>query len=165
MASLSPTRSLPIFVRRVLQSGPNGLEFEEGGYRLTRLIILRPRPLQSEKFKGERFDLIAHAESVSSFALPVYQCEEFPDEVEPDRSQSRELDADKKIGRVLLSPSYWREAEPFGEGVRREFEVEAGTVNQWTIPLPDELTKAIRDRLNLKQPAKAKSGRTTYANR
>jgi hypothetical protein len=148
----------PVFVdvrSEILQSGPNGLEFGEGGYRLTRLIISRPRPLQSGKFKGERFDLIAHAESVSSFALPVYQCEEYPDEINPIGGTS-EFDVDKKIGRVLLSPSYWREAEPFGDGVRREFEVNGGTVNLWTIPLPDELTKVIRDRLNLKEPVKAK---------
>jgi hypothetical protein len=140
-----------------LRSGPHGLEFEEGSYRLARLIILRPRPLQSEKFNGERFDLIAHAESVSSFALPVHHCEEFPDDASPIGVKII-LDADKKIGRVVLSPSYWRDAEQFGEGVRREFEVEAGTVNEWTIPLPDELTKAIRVRLNLKEPAKTKSG-------
>jgi hypothetical protein len=141
----------------ILQSGPNGLEFEEGCYRLSRLIVLRPSPRQSEKFKGERFDLIAHAESVSSFALPVYQCEEFPDQASPI-GVSSESDADKKIGRVLLSSDYWREAESLGDSVRREFEVEAGTGNLWTIQVPEELSKVIRDRLNLKEPPKAKTG-------
>jgi hypothetical protein len=152
---------IPVFVdirSENFQSGSNGLEFEEGSYRLARLIILRPRPYQHEKFKGERFDLIAHAESVSSFAAPVYLCNEPPDDVSRPIGGTSELDADKKIGRILLPPSYWREAEPVAEGVRRPFEVEAGTVNLWTIPLPDELTKVIRDRLDLKQPAKPKSG-------
>jgi hypothetical protein len=138
-----------------LQSGPNGLEFEEGSYRLARLIILRPRPHRSEKFNGERFDLIAHAESVSSLTLPVHQCEQYPDGMSEMRVKLA-VDADQKIGRVLLSPSYWREAEQVGVEARRPYEIKAGGVNLWTIPVPDELTKAIRDRLNLKEPAKAK---------
>jgi len=152
---LAPNSIFADILPETLRSGPNGLECDEGGYRLVRLIVLRPRAHQGESFKGERFDVIAHAESVSSFALPVYQCEEFPDQVSPIGVKS-ESDADKKIGRVLLSPDYWRETEPFGEGVRREFEVEAGTGNLWTIAVPEKLAKAIRDRLNLKEPAKPK---------
>ena len=152
---LRPNPVVADFRSETLQSGLNGIEFEDGGYRLARLIILRRRTPQNGAFKRERFDVVAHAESVSSFALPVFQCEEFPDEMSPIGVKG-ELDADKKIGRVLLPPSYWLEAEHVDNLVKREFEIEAGTVSEWTITVPDELAKVIRDRLNLKQPPEQK---------
>ena len=57
---------------------------------------------------------------------------------------------------VELPPEFW-------DNVDTAFEARPGQVNEWTIPLPDALIKAVRAALKVDPAAKAKPAGTAAA--
>ena len=58
-----------------------------------------------------------------------------------------------EVGRsVELPVQFW-------DKVDLGFEARLGQVNEWTIPLPDELIKAVREALKVDSPDQAETGR------
>ena len=123
--------------------GPKG--WMPGTYRMTQLVIVRPSKYQKATFSGQRFDVMSFAYSqnqrlvVSKHATP-------PDYL--SRQQDRtpnygemELDSPPDIDRLLPED-------------QRLFRAESGRPNEWTIRIPDELVKAVREKLKSESSSK-----------
>ncbi|MGO9924275.1 MAG: hypothetical protein ACLQIB_57490 [Isosphaeraceae bacterium] len=152
---------------------PGDVKLDTGKYSLTRLVVLRSRPpqtisarLNGVKVEGERFDVLAYTAMGPMYwanDLGINVVAKPPDENDPAYSQGQmgmgaaggmlqgqnQSAAMSKF--VAVSESFW-------QGTDAHFEVESGKLNAWTIQLPDEIIKAVREELKGGQSAKAKAG-------
>jgi hypothetical protein len=136
-------------------------KLDVGKYNVIRLVLLRSYPSQNRKIPRERFEVLAYTSANSMWpsflginvvARPPDEIEHpYPQQVEMGQgggmAQSRsQLAARTKF--VAVSDSYWQSADA-------HFEAQPGAPCAWTIHLPDELIKRLRDEIKSKQPAKA----------
>lgn len=109
---------------------------------LRRLIVLRSIGPEDKGLTGERFGALAHT------AFPVVK-KESPFFQHDVRYYSTGPDFDGEPlgpgwplrdfrGSVAIAPEYWRKLEG-------HFVVRAGQVNDWTLPLPEELLNVVRE--------------------
>jgi hypothetical protein len=114
------------------------LETEPGGYSLHSLIVLRHCESLKGPFEGEQLEVIAGAEADQSNLSGISI-------VDSSVRQTGNL----SIKAVPVSPSYWC-------SLHARWQVAPGKVNEWIIPLPDELTKAVREALKADTAPKPK---------
>ncbi len=146
-------------------------KLDVGNYNLTGLVVLRSRPPHQLKIPGERFEVLAYTAGGRwgwSAAFPtINTVHKPPDEVEPPyprqnggmggmpggmggMDQGRNESAARSKF-VAVSDSFW-------QGTDAHFAVQPGATSGWTIQLPDEVIKALREQLKARESAKAKAG-------
>jgi hypothetical protein len=157
---------------------PRELAWEQGTYGLDRLIVLRPTRSQDVEAGRRRFDVLVG--SFYNFGPTIQLRGEQPtvystigDGVQyrrgPPSKKDLETSNSDSLGQVvggMENNSEWRawqklaptlELPPeFWDKVDIGFEARLGQVNEWTIPLPDELIKAVRTALKVGPAKKAK---------
>jgi hypothetical protein len=126
-------------------AGDEELKWEPGTYRFAELMVVRPHRGQDVEKGRRRFDVLA---SICSPGFDMWQIEG-----EPPHSGI--------IG-MPYSQGPWHRAPPsptpvaYWSNVVDKFEARPGQVNEWTIPLPDELIAAARAALKSDPSAEAK---------
>jgi hypothetical protein len=130
---------------RAIQTPAKSFMWERGSYHLNSLIVLRPiRPAEGEG--GIRqFQVLAESTSWRGGGLGRPYRKKPPTEEELEKAGLGIVDEMRiQSGDQLELPAaYWAR-------LARSFEARPGQVNEWTIPLPDELIKAVRERLKAK---------------
>jgi hypothetical protein len=110
-----------------------------GSYRLSGLVALRPLKEHTPGFHGERGQFIAFTGPRFSEHQVQYFGATPSDQLNPLNGMNA-----SNIGAVkplLGSDSFWRDSAS-------RFEARVGQPNEWTIRLPDELCRALRQQLN-----------------
>jgi hypothetical protein len=126
-------------------AGDEELKWEPGTYRFAELMVVRPHRGQDIEKGRRRFDVLA---SICSPGFDMWQ-------IEGEPPHSGIIGMPYSQGpwfRATQSPTsvtYWSD-------VVDKFEVRPGQVNEWTIPLPDELIKAVRTALKRDPSVEAK---------
>jgi hypothetical protein len=145
---------------------PHELEWEPGTYGLDELIVMRPTRSPNVEAGRKRFDVLV-ASNVNNPLYTVAVGTAPPDKEDVDVFFRNTIGAglERPSGMaggmgggmrqiapraykpfqyaaptLMLPTEYWDQVE-------LGFEARRGQVNEWTIPLPDELTKAVRDAL------------------
>jgi hypothetical protein len=124
------------------------LAIDAGSFVLQGLTVLQPIARQNAATKGERFAILAHTEASDDFGQKVetYLSGD-PDEETQPLGFAWSLKDFK--GGVRLKASYWRQHEA-------RFAARPGQVNEWILPLPDELIEVVRQQLG--EEVKSKAG-------
>ncbi len=126
-------------------SAKDAIEFEPGNYSLLHLSVLRRRPQEDKgPYQGERFEWIARAvrnpddprDLDNAAGVVASPSDNSPQKIVP-------------IETVDVPKTFWRSLE-------KNVQVRPDKVDDWTITLPDELIKAVRDKLAAEPAAKAK---------
>ncbi len=123
---------------------PGGtLMWERGSYRVNRLAVLRPIATSDGSGPVRQFQVLAESD-------PWRRGEGRPVRVEPPTEEELKmaqmgLDRTVRMGveQLELPAEYWSR-------LNKSFEARPGQVNEWTIPLPDKLTQAVREKLKIK---------------
>jgi len=126
-----------------------GLKWERGTYGLNELIVLRPKQSPDVEAGRKRFDVLV-AIRAPNCVRPILLGPKPPERedfmiFEPEIDYRPSLEGSSPWFRsstptVELSGEYWSK-------VRSGFEARRGEVNEWTIPLPDKLIRAVREAL------------------
>jgi hypothetical protein len=142
---------------RQVQETSEALKWEPGTYALNELIVIRPTRSKDVETGRKRFDVLARV-----YADGVQHGVQFrqaaPTSTELDRGYFEMAGFNDGAGMwgefnalaptIELPAKYWTKQAS-------GFEIRAGQVNEWTIPLPDELIKVVREKLKNDEPAKA----------
>ncbi len=134
-----------------LQSHGAGSESERvamnaGSYLLDRLIVMRPCVGKNPRMKEDRFEVLAHTRRTERTRDVVCYSN---DPVDGDGPLGIPSPLDGFKGGVTVNTAYWKKlAAPFSAS--------ASQVNEWTIPLPEELIKVVREELEVGETPKAK---------
>ncbi len=115
-----------------IPQSPDRIDFEMGEYSLERLLILRPHVDPKTASGWHSFlvlSLIQPEENSTSFNIVYRQ----PNGILQSLSNGN-------ASGIAVAESYWRD-------VRGRLRARPGQVNEWTIPLPDELVKSVRAKL------------------
>ena len=132
------------------------VKLDVGSYNLTSLAVLRARPPHKLKAPGERFDVLAYT-AQAQWGLPslfarIQTVFNPPDEGEPTYPQGggfgqmgggigqAQNDSPAVTKSVRVSDSFW-------QGENAHFAVQKGPPITWTIELPDEIVKFLREQL------------------
>ncbi len=113
----------------------------QGTYQIEQLAVVRPRKELRAGFRGDRCELLVlssawgRGERVMYRSEPPGQSEKEPGDGINGPTPTAPLDANYYVA----SNSYWRKPATF--------EVKQGQPNVWSIRLPDELTRAVRNKL------------------
>jgi hypothetical protein len=135
---------------REVQDPAQGLKWEPGTYGLNELIVLRPKKPPDVESGRQRFDVLV-AIRAPNYDQPILlgskppekeDFEIFKPELHGPRFGQSAYPAGflRSIPTVDLSKDHWNK-------VQSAFEARRGEVNEWTIPLPDELIRAVREAL------------------
>ncbi len=127
---------------------------EPGSFLLRRLIVLRPCARQNQAITGERFAAVAHTGETNEDQLEVQTYSHDPERGGDSLGIGDPLASFK--GRVTVDPSYWRQLDG-------RFSVQPGQVNDWTVPLPEELISAVRQQLEAKEDLEPKDPVAAHA--
>ncbi len=125
---------------------PKPMTWHEGAYDMVMIAAVKPTKSPAPSLDGERCALLALAgrrflqESAHLFQEPPRNA--------ADLRIGQGNYGQKPFAAVPVADTYWKETEA-GLAVKR------GQLNDWKIHLPDELTKAVREKL--KSDAEAKS--------
>ena len=120
----------------------NAIETEPGSYHVLSVTVLRHRPREDDlPIKGEGFEFIARATRNPNDPQESDNWARIFDDV--SEQQPVPLQA------VDVPKNYWRSLDKTLQG-------KPGQVDEWTIALPDELIKAVRDKLKAEPATKAK---------
>jgi len=145
---------------RDVNDSSEAMKWEPGTYGLNELIVLRPTQSPDVEAGRRRFDVLVavrqrsfgHAIQLVGSGPPpkndlqtVYSMMAGPRYGQPNFG----IGMHESTPTLELPTGYWREV---GKG----FEALPGQVNKWTIPLPDELIKAVREALKVGPAAKTK---------
>jgi hypothetical protein len=137
---------------RELPPGAEVVKWEPGTYRLPELMVVRPDRGEDVEKGRRRYEVLA---KISSAGYGHAQDEGQPPHAgiigmiypwiagPPHRLQRDSL--------LPVSDEYWLKTV-------NHFEARPGRVNEWTIPLPDELITAVRAALKVDHAAKTKTG-------
>jgi len=136
------------------------MKWEPGTYGLNELIVLRPTQSPDVEAGRRRFDVLV-AVSRPSFGHAIHLGAKPP--ANTDLQTVYPMLAGPRYGQPNFDPGfhestptldlhsgYWREVD-------RRFEALPGQVNKWTVPLPDELIKAVREALKVDPTTTAKA--------
>jgi len=146
---------------------PRELDWETGTYGLDELIVLRPSRSENGATGTRHFDvLVASNASGSWYPIPINGGPPERKELEtvnqkmtgggfgrqfPFGGMQGGNDQSQEVAPTLELPTdYW-------DQVDLAFEARRGQVNEWTIPLPDKLIRAVREALKVDPTAKAKT--------
>jgi len=140
-------------------------KLDVGDYNLTGLATLRARPAHHLKVQGERFDVLAYTAPGQwgwySGVSPIHTLQTPPDEAEPVySSDNNRLVQEWSGGRTRNEPSKDRfvtVSDSFWQGTGAHFVVQPGAPSTWTIRLPDEIVKFLREEVKTGESGKAKA--------
>jgi hypothetical protein len=151
--------------QREIGGHPETIEWELGTYRLAAVVVLRPQEPPGAASGAKRFEVLCMSASPEGSVNAQYAILDEPP-VEYNADAARTDGARKTIvrgparnrwamgsidpGRNLPWESWSNRLEPF--------EVEAGRINEYSITLPDELIKLVRERLSALPAASVPSG-------
>jgi hypothetical protein len=140
--------------------------WETGAYKVNELMVLRPSQSPRAESGRRRFDVLAFApgpldyrpsllafeapERTRDFAFfyPMILSRPFPEfDAEPHFSDRYVVSA----GSADLPEDYWTDA-------MSNFSLKSGQITEWTIPLPEELIRAVREALKREPPQSLTSG-------
>jgi hypothetical protein len=123
---------------------PDTVVMEVGSYLARRLVILKARDSDEAKTKSERLEVLAYALPSEGTSNIVESYSDDPrNGADPLGSHLWSLGNFK--GGVAVPPSYWRDLE-------KSLTVRRGEINEWAIPLPDEVIEAAREALKAPRP-------------
>jgi hypothetical protein len=146
---------------RDLRQRPAGdveLQWERGSYQLAELMVIRPYPGRDVEKGRRRFDVLV---SVCSSDYGHW-CQE---DVGPPGAGIIEMPYPQIAGHGTAAPfgSQGVVPEDYWDKTVAHFEARPGQVNEWTVPLPDELIKAVRAALAADPGAKTNPPRPAAA--
>ena len=151
--------------RRELKEAGESIEWEQGSYRLSSLLVLRPD--QAGARAGiRRFAVVAMSDTANrgqnGGAISVWQHPPDEDDIQDARPKSgrsarpprknawadrpRPLNLGGSPGFPQVDPYLYPSVESWPKEVS-DFVARPGRLNEWTIPLPPELIEAVRERL------------------
>jgi len=129
------------------------VDLAAGDYHLDRLIVLRPVTPPKPDVPAERFDFIAQV-------------------LHPDSDAAGQNPSELVVFNLVTEPSgiidstpsysYWTPFKnilfpsSYGSLTKGRFTARMGQVNEWVIPLPDELIKVVRDKVKVAWTPKRK---------
>jgi len=129
------------------------VNFAAGDYRLNRLIVLRPVTVAKPDFPAERFDFIAQSlhrhsdtDGLNPHEMQIYVVETPPSGKLGPPNYGNLI---QRVNNMVFSSSY-------RSLTKGRFKARTGRVNEWVIPLPEELIKVVRDKLKAGAAAKTK---------
>jgi hypothetical protein len=141
---------------RAIKEAPDeaaAVHWEPGTYKLSELIILRPTPPGAIEVGRKRFEILVETRP-AGFGHARYTLE-WSDQ--PDRREQHPHEGLLRTPYSMMAGNAYRNQgspltnlelpEEYWGTVTNHFEARSGTVNEWAIALPDELVKAVRDRL------------------
>ena len=147
------TKCMRLFALKSAFPARDVVDLEPGDYRLLRLMVLRRCGQVHEPHQGDKLEMIARAAAEPSDTEAEYGTFERLYRQEGDSlqlsSDPKRYKEDKSFGTLLLPDSYWRYAAAHPQ-------VKPNQVNEWSIPLPDELIQAIREALKAEKTLKDK---------
>jgi hypothetical protein len=130
--------------------------WEIGTYGLDALLVMRPARAEKIEAGRERFDVLAAICSRRGWRMIQYRsAPPTPADLEHPPGQAIVgMGGGRGFGHEDGSINHWKVAGPtvdgtpeFWDKVDDGFESRPGQVNEWTIPLPDDLLKAVREAL------------------
>jgi hypothetical protein len=125
---------------RPIQEPAERLQWESGGYRLVELWVMRPDEQADVKDGANRFQILCAIARSDQFGGGYYW------NVASRTVARAELPAQRLVmggGFAAVSvraPDFWLKPAT-------SFDAQSGQANDWTIPLPDELIAAVREKL------------------
>ncbi len=146
-------------------------KLDVGNYNLTGLVVLRSRPPHQLKIPGERFEVLAYTaggrwvgllhsrQSTRSISRrtkfePPYPRQNGGMGGMPGGMGGMDQGRNESAARskfVAVSDSFW-------QGTDAHFAVQPGATSGWTIQLPDEVIKALREQLKAQRVRQSESG-------
>jgi hypothetical protein len=145
---------LPASYLRELKGTAEAIEWdwEQGTYELSTFYVMRPSELASSKAVVKRFEIVVPCHVNPRIPNQYYQVLDSPPTYDDANGLLTKATRKNRGGgngngqRSLQYGALGRElsADAWSDVVRR-FEARPGQVNDWKIPLPDELIKAVRD--------------------
>ena len=109
-------------------------------YRLWKLAVVRPRKELAAGSHGERCELVVLVLPGSVYEGATYLTEPPGDTAIPTVPPTLQgFRGSNPLKGIRVSDSYWRDATTF--------EAKKGQPNLWTVRLPDELTREVREKL------------------
>jgi hypothetical protein len=121
------------------------LMWERGSYRLSSLLILRPLADSDGKGTIRHFAILAETRRYQADGGSTHHVLDGPPtEYTLQTTQRNAMNEQVRIVWLKLTDEYWSRLD-------ESFEARPGQVNEWTIPLPDELIKAVRQKLAAKK--------------
>ena len=124
------------------------LMWERGAYDLASLMVLRPLA-SSDSNKGiKHFGVLVETRRREGAVGIVYEVRDGPPTEYTLTTSQRKVGPTTFSTAMELPDEYWSRLD-------NSFQARPGQINEWTIPLPDELIKAVRETLKAK-----KKGRT-----
>jgi hypothetical protein len=120
------------------------LKWEPGLYRISEFIVLRPLDPAARNVARERFEIIVRG-SPPYWSSHTYEVlSDPPSDQQIKTPQGMRMNGNGKtqigIEGLKISQESWTK-------VTGPFEARADRVNEWAVTLPDELVKAVRERL------------------
>jgi len=155
-----PTQLFADLCTKSVRLDATAAKLDVGNYNLNGLVFLRSRPRHQLKIPGERFDVLAYTAFGQwgwSAALPTFNIVyKPPDDGEPTYPPGAAMgegqnESAAKSKFVAVSDSFW-------QGNDAHFAVQRGAPNGWTIQLPDEIIKFLREPPREGQSVKSKAG-------
>jgi hypothetical protein len=139
---------------REIRDPSAGFGLEQGRYELNTLLIMRPGPEKENPAGKRRFDVVLGSQRYGNSSLWSAP----PDDEKADGPVAKGAPASKRARRNLrgqpqrvislngVNTPFVYPWESWVEG-GLAFEASPGHVNEWTIPLPEGLVKAVREQL------------------
>jgi hypothetical protein len=149
--AMQPTLRADLLTRnlREIKEPGQSISWERATYRLFELYVLRPDDSGAGNHRRWEFEIVVASQALgqpgafAGFSL-LYVVGEPTDE-EIDNGSAPERHISRQDAPILALPrEYWSKTAT-------SFELRSGQVNEWTLPLPEELIQAVRTKLKAKK--------------
>ena len=131
-------------IREVKDPGGT-LMWEQCHYQLTKLTVLRPVPSSDGKESIRHFEVLAEGYSWGGGQRGIRHDPPTEKELKTALATMGEFRPQPSSVKVKLPAEFWTR-------MSTRFDARPGQVNEWTIPLPDELIKVVREKLKVAKP-------------
>jgi hypothetical protein len=136
-------------LREIKEPGQT-ISWERATYRLFELYVLRPDDSGGGNQRRREFEIVVASQALgqpgafAAFSL-LYVVGGPPTDEEIDTGSAPERHSSRSDSPILALPrEYWSQTAA-------SFEVRSGQVNEWTLPLPEELIQAVRTKLKARK--------------
>jgi hypothetical protein len=153
---------------REIKEPSEAIEFEQGTYRLRRLLVLRPRPAADARAGRRSFDVVLTTDEGGVGSIARWLWDHPPTDEAGDGPRAKAAPLRKRNWATGSGGQYQGGIPlqnlgqndlilrlPWGSVLSgiETFEARSGQVNEWTIPLSDEVLEAVRRRLKAEATA------------
>jgi hypothetical protein len=141
------------FSSHAVRPQSDSIAMETGSYALKSLTVMRPNAVQNAANTGQRFRVIAHTQATELGAAGVDSY--IIDPATGGNPLGSAYSLKQFRAGVTVPSSYWRHVDG-------RFVSSAGKVNEWVVPLPEELMNIAREEIDRKdepEPARDAGGR------